>query len=326
MPRKSSNKSTKLNQDLRQVAIIEALLDGPKTIIELEQFIVRKLDLKDVIPEATRNRDLRDLRAQGFQIDLDYQNGVEPSYVLRRTKLELNCEAENLATILHLLRLGSNIGILVDENLDESVDKLSELLKLKAEPLRIDGLRKLLNLNKQDLKQIHKAIEKNCSINFKIKQASDSKIKSITAFPKEIFLQDKFLYLAVKQKLSTSSSYDWREYRLDCFMPIEKNNCITINNKDLDPSPQAKCEPIYCKVAIYSPLKNFFHPSIHNLKKIESKTEFDIYEGYVYKQPFRILKDYLALLPHVQILGNKELASQFRNILSEGLKNQKHSL
>ena len=310
----------KINKYIRQKVFIEALLEGAKTITDLEEAVAEKLAIDSLIPEATRNRDLRDLRKQGFQIDLVYKKSHEPEYVLKRTKIDLECYSENIVVILQLLKLGIDLGLLIDENIEKKIIEFSRLLKKNISRLRIEGLRKTLSLNRVDLKLINKAIEKKCAINFKIQQPSHSKVKSITGFPQEIFIQDKYLYLSVKRFIDKSHEYEWREYRLDRLVPIEKSQHIEINYKNLDPCPHEKYQPIYVKIMVFSPLTNFFEAEMYGLKKLDSHKEYDIYEGNIHKPPFRIMKDFLSFLPHIKIIGNKDLAEEFDSILKRSIK------
>lgn len=310
----------KINKDIRQKAFIEALLEGAKTITDLEEAVAEKLALGSLIPEATRNRDLRDLRKQGFQIDLVYKKSHEPEYVLKRTKIDLECCSENIVVILQLLKLGMDLGLLVDDNIEKKIMKFSKLLKKNISRLRIEGLRKTLSLNRADLKLINKAIEEKCAINFKIQQPLDSKIKAITGFPQEIFIQDKYLYLSVKRLVNKNHEYEWREYRLDRLVPIEKSQHVEIDYKKIDPSPNEKHKPVYLKLMVFPPLTNFFEAEMYGLRKMDFCKDYDIYEGNIYKPPFRIMKDFLSFLPHVKIIGNKELAEEFNSILKRSIK------
>lgn len=315
------SKKMKVNKDMRQEALLDLLLMGPKTMHDLQEAISNKLNIDYLIPEATRNRDLRDLRDQGFQIDLNYRDSREPEYILRKTKLELFCDIENINLILKFLKLGAELGMIEDSGLNQVFQKFSRLFKNEISPLKIEGLRRLITLNKNEINLINKAIEKNCSITFSYKQPSDSRIKSITAFPKEIFLQDKFLYLMVKRRNSTNKSFDWREYRMDRFVPIQDSKHIKINPRDCDPSSNDKFEPNFIKILVLKPLKHFFEPSLLGLIRTDSNTEYDMYEGYVYKSNFRILKDLLPFLPNIQVIANETLKQEFNRIIQTSYSN-----
>jgi hypothetical protein len=307
--------SPKINKTLRQRAFIEALIDGSKTITQIDEFISNRLKIDYLIPEATRNRDIKDLRQLGYQIDLNYKEGREPEYILRKTKIEFFCEVENILPILQFLQLGSELGVIDDKSLNSFFLQSSKLLKKEISSFKIEGLRKMTNLIKQDLNSISKAIDKNCSITFYYKQPSDSRSKAITGYPKEIILQDKFLYLTIKRKNSSNKSFDWRDYRLDRFIQLQDAKMIKINKKDIDPFPQDLCEPSYLKILVKPPLKSFFEPGILGLTKIFSSPKYDIYDGYIYKSTFRIIKDILPLLPHIEIIENEELRKNFLEII-----------
>ena len=59
---------------------------------------------------------------------------------------------------------------------------------------------------------------------------------------------------------------------------------------------------------------------MYGLKKLASHKEYDIYEGNIHKPPFRIMKDFLSFLPHIKIIGNKDLAEEFDSILKRSIK------
>ena len=309
-----------LNKEIRQKAIIETLLEGPKTIKLLDELIADKLSLEFLIPSATRNRDLKDLRAKGFDIRVIRNKDSEPEYILKKTKIDLDCDVKNISSIIKLIKFGLDHGLVVDTNLEKSIKDLSSKLNLSLKSLRIDGLKKLINLDSSSLELIEKAINKRCAIEFKIKQPSDSKIRAVRGYPVEIFIQDKFIYLSLKRPHEDKYSYDWREYRLDRFIKLEKSKYIKIHSKDKDPFPEQCHKGVKVKLKIFPPLTNFFEADMYGLQKIESHKDFDLYEGQIHKPPFRIIKDFLALLPHVQIIANKELAQEFNSILKLSLR------
>jgi hypothetical protein len=309
-----------INKEIRQKAIIEALTEGPKTVKILDELVTEKLSLNSLISSATRNRDLRDLREKGFKIEVKRNKASEPEYILKNTRLDLECDSKNIASIIKLIKFGLDSGLVEDKNLERSIMKLSATLNLPLKALRIDGLKKITKLNSSSSELIEKAISKNCAIEFKIKQPSDSKIRTVRGYPQEIFIQDKFIYLSIKRPAKDTYIYDWREYRLDRFIELEKSKYIKIYPKDKDPFSDKCHKAVKIKLKVFPPLTKFFEADMYKLEKIESRKEFDLYEGSINKPPFRIIKDFLALLPHVQIIDNKELAEEFNSILKSSLR------
>ena len=312
-----------INKKTRQAAIIDSLMNGAKTIRELDENVSNKLKIDYYIPEATRNRDLRDLRDSGHDIELIYDDGRTPKYVLRKTKLELNLETEELPQILELINTGIELGLIKDSSLEIEIQKLASRIDHKLSPIRINSTRKLSNLSKQDIRQINEAIQKKYSVKFIYKQPADSKLKSITAYPIEIFIQDNFLYLLCKKK-EANNTYTWREYRLDRFEPHKVNNRIIPNKKDKDSNPLSKIDSEFVKIKIIPPLNNFFEPEVWNLKTIYKSSKYSIYEGFIYKPRFRIIKDFLALLPGILVLENPSLKQSFEEIILATFKTIKN--
>jgi hypothetical protein len=303
------------DKDLRKKLIIQSLLSGPKTIKEVDQYLTKRLKPSLSFSEATRNRDIKELRKEGYEITVQYQESREPLYFLNKTFVELGCETQNLSSILELLNLGIKIGLLQDEHLQKDLVDLSQYLKINSFKFRIDGLRRLVSVESCDINSIQSAIQKKCSITFKVKQLSDGKEKLVTGYPIEIFYQDKFLYLAVKRK--GKNIIDYREFRLDRFVEASKSKYIVLNHQDIDPGYTPIGKKKFLKVAVYSSLRNFFDPSMHGLKKIEVDADYDLYEGEVYKPSFRIIKDFLAFLPYIRILGDAEIKKEFEYIISK---------
>lgn len=307
-------------KETRQKAIIEALTEGPKTVKILDEIVTERLSLNSLISSATRNRDIRDLREKGFRIEVKRNKASEPEYILKNTRLELECDSKNITSIIKLIKFGLYSGLVEDKNLEKSIKKLSATLNLPLKALRINGLKKITKLNSSSLELIEKAINKNCAMEFKIKQPSDSKVRTVRGYPQEIFIQDKFIYLSLKRPVKDTYIYDWREYRLDRFIELEKSKYIKIYPKDKDPFPDKGHKAVKIKLKVFPPLSKFFEADMYKLEKIESNKEYDLYEGSINKPPFRIIKDFLALLPHVQIIDNKELAEEFNSILKSSLR------
>ena len=69
-----------------------------------------------------------------------YKKSHEPEYVLKRTKIDLECYSENIVVILQLLKLGIDLGLLIDENIEKKIIEFSRLLKKNISRLRIEGL------------------------------------------------------------------------------------------------------------------------------------------------------------------------------------------
>ena len=309
-------KRRQITKTERQNALIKILSAGPCKIHNIEELLMEELQISNPIPEATRNRDLRDLRNRGFDIQLVYNRSRSPEYILRTTSVNLPCDLSELPYILDLVKIGMTLGLISNDQLEKTLLEQYQALNLNSKSFRLDGLRKLTNLNKIDLKQIREAINKHHSISFKYKQPSNSKIREFTVYPIEIFIQDKYLYLSCKRKNKTGT-LDWREYRLDRFVDLGQKNFVIGNKKDIDSNPLANAAAVFVRVEVYPPLNNFFEPGIWNLEKTYSSKNFDIYEAYIKKPRFRILKDFLAFLPYIKIIGDKDLSQEFNEIIKK---------
>jgi len=310
--------AAKIKKHKRQNAYILALINMTKTVRELDEWVADYLGLKDIISESTRNRDLADLRKKGYEIDVEYpKGGGDPVYKLQNFELSFPLVQEDFCMLLELINLGFNLRLLKHKPLLEKVNFYTDLIKTKKGNIKLDVFDELTKLEHEDLKRIRQAINKRCAIEFIYQRPSDSKKVEIKGYPKEIILMDKFLYLTVK----VEKPIKWRDYRLDRILPSKGSKHITLHKRNLDPDPN-DCKPkTYLKVRVLPPLSQFFEPSLWGLNHPEKQNDGSIfYSGYVTKPRFRIFKDALALLPHIEIQEDPDLAKEFKEIIKKSYK------
>lgn len=299
----------------RQKAFVLALINGPKTVRELDEWVANYLNTKDLISEPTRNRDLANLRKRGYEIDVEYpEGGGNPIYKLLNFELSFPLMQEDFCMLLELINLGFNMKLLKHKPLLEKVNFYTDLIKTKKGQIKLDVFNELIKLEYEDLKRIRQAINKRCAIEFIYQRPSDGKKVDIKGYPKEIILMDKFLYLTVK----VAKPMKWRDYRLDRMIPPKGSKHIVLNKRNIDPDPN-DCKPrTYLKVKVIPPLSQFFEPSLWNLNYTNKQNDGSVfYSGYTTKPRFRILKDALALLPHIEIKEDPDLAKEFKEIIKK---------
>lgn len=307
-----------VNAQDRQKEIVFALLNGPKTVKELDGWITERLNLKEIISEPTRNRDLKELREKGYEIIVEKQSDLsQPVYKLNNFELSFPLVQEDLCMLLELINLGFEMKLLKDPMLLNKAKEYAELIGTKKGQVRLDIFDKLTKLEHEDLKRIRIGINKRCAIEFIYNRPSDNKHIEIKGYPKEMVLMDKFLYLTVK----VEKPVKWREYRLDKILPPKNEKHIVLHKRNIDPDPIDSRPKTYLKCRVLAPLANFFEPQVWGLT--HSKKENDgsiIYSGYVNKPRFRVLKDVLAFLPYIQILEDAELVKEFKEIIEKSYK------
>ena len=307
-----------VNAQDRQKEIIFALLNGPKTIKDLDGWVTERLKLEEIISEPTRNRDLKELREKGYEITVEKQSDSnQPVYKLSNFELSFPFVQEDLCMLLELINLGFEMKLLKNKALLDKTKEYAGLIGTKKGQVRMDVFDKLTTLEHEDLKRIRTGINKRCAIEFIYNRPSDSKHVEIKGYPKEIVLMDKFLYLTVK----VEKPIKWRDYRLDRILPLKNENHIVLHKRNIDPDPIDSKPKTYLKCRILPPLANFFEPQVWGLTHSKKEDSGSIiYSGYVAKPRFRVLKDALAFLPYIQILEDAELAKEFKEIIEKSYK------
>lgn len=310
--------SKTVNAQMRQREIVFALLNGPKTVKELDAWVTERLKLEEIISEPTRNRDLKELRDRGYKITLERQHGSnQPFYVLNNFELSFPLIKEDLCILLELINLGFEMKLLKNKALLDKVNEYAALINTKKGQVKLDVFDRLVDLKHEDLKRIRTGINKRCAIEFIYNRPSDNKHVEIKGYPKEIILMDKFLYLVVK----VEKPVKWREYRLDKILPPKNEKHIVLHKRNIDPDPIDSRPKTYLKCRILPPLASYFEPSIWGLEHKKVNTDGSItYSGYVNKPRFRVLKDILAFLPHIEVLEDSELAKEFKEIIEKSHK------
>ena len=113
-----------VNAQDRQKEIIFALLNGPKTIKDLDGWVTERLKLEEIISEPTRNRDLKELREKGYEISVEKQSDSnQPVYKLNNFELSFPFVQEALCMLLELINLGFEMKLLKDKALLDKTKK-----------------------------------------------------------------------------------------------------------------------------------------------------------------------------------------------------------
>ena len=302
----------------RQNAYILALLNGPKTVRQIDLWVRNYLNLKTFVSEPTRNRDLKALRKKGYEIITEKSShSTQPVYKLNNFELSFPLVQEDLCVLLELINLGFELNLLKSNPLLKRIHDYSDLINTKNRQMKFDIAHKLTHLTTEDLRIIRTGINKRCAIEFIYHRLSVNQRIEIKGYPKEIILMDKFLYLIIK----IEKSGEWKEYRLDRLFPPPEKEHIILHKKNYDLYPNDSKPSIFLKCRILPPLSKFFDPSIWSIKPIRKEPDDSIiYAGLVNKSRFRILKDALAFLPYIQILEEEKLAKEFKSIVEESYK------
>ncbi len=129
----------KVKPEERQKAYILALINGPKTVKELEEWVSNRLELKELITEPTRNRDIKALRKLGYEIKVTSQeDSNQPIYSLGNFELSFPLVQEDLCMLLELISLGYKMKLLKDEALINKAKEFKEIIKTSYEKLFSD--------------------------------------------------------------------------------------------------------------------------------------------------------------------------------------------
>ena len=297
----------------RQEIIIKSLLEKPRTFSEIEFYFKDHYNYE--YSSATFHRDLKDLRQRGSSI-FPINEGLEYYYHLDFFELDLYTTKDGLICLTELIDFALRFGLITKSHLHKSMKNYKEILGIVSPLYRFDYAAQNLNPDRDTIKTINNAIIKGHSISFFYIKPISKEMIEVAAYPYEFIFMDKYLYLSVFLKsIDGKKKNELREYRFENILTSNKYRVKAYKN---DKNFGKKQWGNYLKCRIYEPLSLYFDYKSWNLKVQETHSDGSItYAGIIDKSNFRIMRDVLSFLPHIDILENSELKKNFRDSIKE---------